>query len=224
MNNKRKREPSPGAKKASKPPAKKQASRQATERDILRAAEQEFAERGLAGARLERIAERAEANRALVYRYFESKEGLFAAVLQRRFESRFSTLEKAPRGMGDALVFWARAVTRDPTFARLLQQESLADEGPITHRALRRAYYDKQAADYRVRAEDGQMPAELEPDMLIVALSALVSFPAFFPRMVEVMTGQAPGDPAFQERWERFLRSLSARLTAPPPDEASGPS
>ena len=49
----------------------------ATKRRILDAATAEFAHFGLAGARVDRIAERAGANQQLIYAYFRSKEELF---------------------------------------------------------------------------------------------------------------------------------------------------
>lgn len=52
---------------------------------ILLAADQEFAERGLAGARVERIAERAGVDKRLIYYYFSSKDQLFQAVLEETY-------------------------------------------------------------------------------------------------------------------------------------------
>ncbi|MDO9436564.1 TetR/AcrR family transcriptional regulator [Hydrogenophaga sp.] len=49
---------------------------------ILNAARDEFAEHGLGGARMDRIAERAGLNKRLIYYYFEDKERLFQAVLE----------------------------------------------------------------------------------------------------------------------------------------------
>jgi AcrR family transcriptional regulator len=57
-----------------------------SQRDILDAACDEFAEHGLGGARMERIAERAAVNKRLIYYYFEHKESLFRAVLERSYE------------------------------------------------------------------------------------------------------------------------------------------
>jgi len=53
---------------------------------ILDAALAEFAEHGLGGARMDRIAERAGVNKRLIYYYFENKESLFLAVLERAYE------------------------------------------------------------------------------------------------------------------------------------------
>ncbi|MBA3390426.1 MAG: TetR family transcriptional regulator [Actinomycetota bacterium] len=55
----------------------------ATRNRILDAAIDEFAASGLAGARIDRIAEAAEANKRSIYVYYESKEGLFTAALHR---------------------------------------------------------------------------------------------------------------------------------------------
>ena len=51
-----------------------------TKRRLLEAAAGEFAERGIAGARIDRIAAAAKANKALIYAYFGNKEELFDAV------------------------------------------------------------------------------------------------------------------------------------------------
>ncbi|MGW7005509.1 TetR family transcriptional regulator [Streptomyces sp. NPDC054933] len=53
----------------------------ATRARILAAAIEEFAAHGLAGARIERIAEAAEANKRSLYVYFTDKQGLFDAAL-----------------------------------------------------------------------------------------------------------------------------------------------
>jgi len=53
---------------------------------ILDAAEKAFAELGLAGARVASIAEAADANKAMLYYYFDSKEALYFAVLERVIE------------------------------------------------------------------------------------------------------------------------------------------
>jgi AcrR family transcriptional regulator len=54
----------------------------ATRQRILEAATAEFSTAGLAGARVGRIADRAQANQRMIYAYFGSKDGLFDAVLE----------------------------------------------------------------------------------------------------------------------------------------------
>jgi AcrR family transcriptional regulator len=56
---------------------------EATRERILAAAKAEFSERGLAGARINRIAAEANASKERLYAYFSSKDALFAAVTER---------------------------------------------------------------------------------------------------------------------------------------------
>jgi AcrR family transcriptional regulator len=52
---------------------------------ILSAASFEFAEYGLSGARVDRIAEKSGLNKRLIYYYFESKDVLFTAALENAY-------------------------------------------------------------------------------------------------------------------------------------------
>ena len=52
----------------------------ATKAALLHAAVVEFAAKGLAGARIDEIAQRAGVNKQLVYHYFGSKEEIYAAA------------------------------------------------------------------------------------------------------------------------------------------------
>ncbi|MEV6646442.1 TetR family transcriptional regulator [Amycolatopsis sp. NPDC051371] len=51
-----------------------------TRRRLLAAATEEFAERGIAGARVDRIADAAGCNKAMLYKYFGNKDSLFDTV------------------------------------------------------------------------------------------------------------------------------------------------
>jgi len=58
----------------------------ATRRKLLAAARREFADSGLAGARVDEIAARAGVNKQLVYHYFGDKDALYLAVLEWVYE------------------------------------------------------------------------------------------------------------------------------------------
>src|SRR5918998_532385 len=95
----------------------------ATPDRILGAAIDEFVEHGLAGARVDRIAERAGANKQLLYRHFGSKEELFDAALRamvRRFDQIRSTL---PETLEGRLPYYFERATDDRQWVRLLQWE-----------------------------------------------------------------------------------------------------
>ena len=53
--------------------------------EILAVATQEFAAKGLAGARIDEIAERTRTSKRMIYYYFQSKEGLYVAVLEEAY-------------------------------------------------------------------------------------------------------------------------------------------
>src|ERR1700750_3430024 len=77
------KKPSPSAKaKARLEPV---GDAQRTQQSLLTAAEAEFASKGLAGARVDVIAEQAGANKRMLYYYFGSKEELYLAVLERAY-------------------------------------------------------------------------------------------------------------------------------------------
>jgi len=56
-----------------------------TRRNILDAALAEFADKGLSGARVDEIAARTATTKRMIYYYFGSKEGLYAAVLEEMY-------------------------------------------------------------------------------------------------------------------------------------------
>jgi AcrR family transcriptional regulator len=66
-----------------------------TRQRILASATAEFARYGLGGARVDRIAQRAGANKRMLYYYFGDKDGLFLAAL----EDRYAHIRNAERGL-----------------------------------------------------------------------------------------------------------------------------
>ena len=53
--------------------------------DIIEVATHEFSEKGLAGARIDEIAEAMRTSKRMIYYYFGSKEGLYLAVLEEAY-------------------------------------------------------------------------------------------------------------------------------------------
>jgi AcrR family transcriptional regulator len=99
---------------------------------ILDAATVEFARFGLGGARVDRIAERAGANKRMLYYYFGSKEELFLAALEesyahiRNAERDLDLEHRDPREALKRLVeFTWRYYLEHPEFMTLLNSENL---------------------------------------------------------------------------------------------------
>ncbi len=78
----------------------------ATKAAIVAAALEEFAQLGLAGARMDEIARAARVNKALLYYYFESKEHLYQGVVEQMFvamtDALRGALEHGRRAPGEA--------------------------------------------------------------------------------------------------------------------------
>jgi AcrR family transcriptional regulator len=103
-----------------------------TRQNILAAATAEFARYGLGGARVDRIAAQADANKRMLYYYFGSKEALFLAVLEESYaqiRSAERTLDlehRDPRAALRRLVeFTWNYYLEHPEFMTLLNSENL---------------------------------------------------------------------------------------------------
>jgi AcrR family transcriptional regulator len=99
---------------------------------ILAAALDEFARHGLAGARMDRIAEQAEVNKRLIYYYFTSKDDLFLAVLEnaylniREAEKRLHLRDLSPpQAIRRLTEFTWDYYIAHPEFMTLLNSENL---------------------------------------------------------------------------------------------------
>jgi len=103
-----------------------------TRRRILDAATAEFSQHGLGGARIDRIARRAGANKRMLYYYFGGKDALFLAALEARY-AHIREAERAlqlehlePRAALDRLVrFTWDYCLEHPEFLTLLNSENL---------------------------------------------------------------------------------------------------
>lgn len=103
-----------------------------TQQAILTAARHEFSRFGFGGARVDKIAARAETNKRMLYHYFGNKEALFLAVL----EATYADIRQAERELEletvDPVDSIRRLVTftwdyyvENPEFLSLLNDENL---------------------------------------------------------------------------------------------------
>lgn len=105
---------------------------EATKARILAAAKKEFAKSGLGGARVDVIAEKAKANKRMIYHYFSSKESLFQKVLEdayidiRTAEQKLNLDHLDPQDALERLVrFTWGYYLRNPEFLTLVNSENL---------------------------------------------------------------------------------------------------
>jgi TetR/AcrR family transcriptional regulator len=120
---------------------------QTTKEKILRAAEEEFALRGYAGARTQEIAQKAAVNKALIHYYYKDKASLYQAVLDEMMFDliRISQNVSKRHLKGAALVeglfseFFDYAA-RHQYFARLTTLESSAGETKYLETSIRNLF------------------------------------------------------------------------------------
>ena len=100
--------------------------------DIIDVATREFAEKGLAGARIDVIAEAMRTSKRMIYYYFGSKEGLYIRVLEeayrriRAIEAELHLEDLAPEDALRRLVgFTVDYQLANPDFIRLVMTENI---------------------------------------------------------------------------------------------------
>jgi TetR/AcrR family transcriptional regulator len=105
---------------------------------ILRAAERIFAEAGLAGARTDAIAAAAGVNKAMLYYYFKSKDGLYRAVLEANIEEFHRQAREVLSSDGSAGEIVLRYVGNHfdfigarPYYSRLFQRLIMAGDAGV---------------------------------------------------------------------------------------------
>src|SRR3989338_10242945 len=125
----------------------------------LAAAEGEFAAAGFAGARMERIAATAKVNKQLLFHYFDSKEGLFAAALA-ALVARFDA--DAPPGatpvaqIRSVVGFVLRAVRAAPGFVAILADAGANPSFPERASVQVRGWRERMLGRLTAAIEDGQ--------------------------------------------------------------------
>lgn len=149
---------------------------------ILEAATAEFAHHGLGGARVDRIARRAGANKRMLYYYFGSKDALFLAALEESYTrirgaERELDLEHAdPREALKRLVeFTWNYYLEHPEFMTLLNSENLHKGRHIRRskrvRELHSTLVDTLRAILRRGERDGIFRGGIDPVQLYISIA-----------------------------------------------------
>ena len=196
---------------------------EATRERILAAALAEFADKGLAGARVDAIARRARINKRMLYHYFGNKADLFREILRRKVAARAAAVAEAPGPLGEFLAYFYEVACRDLEWVRLLKWEALeADPRRVAAEAERRAAFRAAVAKIRRGQTEGQLPPDLDPRQCLLALLGLTAFPLAFPQIARLITGRTPTDPVFVRERMRFLRRFAGHLASTRPARLAG--
>jgi AcrR family transcriptional regulator len=148
---------------------------QATRRRLLDAAFAEFAAHGIAGARVDRIAAAAKANKAQIYHYFGSKDDLFDAV----FDDLVSaTIAESPLDPDDLPGYAAALFDRyeaQPGIQRLATYAQLERDAARPPHALRAAAGRDKLAKIKAAQDDGRITKAFAADELLALITTLAA-------------------------------------------------
>lgn len=170
--------------KAPQAASKRQSVAGETRENILEVAYREFAEKGLAGARIDEIAEKTATSKRMIYYHFGSKDGLYEAVLERAYgliREQEQALDIADLPADQAL----RAMVghnfdyhiEHPEFVRLVMNENVHHGDHITKiaglKSRNRSVIDALGLILDRGVEEGLFKAGLDPVDLHTTISAL---------------------------------------------------
>jgi AcrR family transcriptional regulator len=188
---------------------------EATRARIMTAARAEFIERGLAGARVDRIAAAADASKERLYAYFGDKRALYAAVLDHNLQEVMRAIPLDANNLPGFAGAVFDHVTLHPDHMRMVDWARLEGDlsiFPVTSVPLR----DREAI--RAAQENGQIDASFDPQDLIDMLFALAT--------AWVRSPEAPADTAattrtLNERRRAAVVSAARKLIEPRPLSSS---
>jgi len=159
----------------------------ATREAILAAATHEFAQHGLAGARVDRIAERAGINKRMLYYYFGQKESLFLAVLEgayqriRAEEHKLNLTQVEPtEAIRRLIAFTWNYYIANPEFLTLLNSENLNRARHLKKSSMVRTMHSPFVALLTEVLERGRKAgvfrAGVDPVQLYISIAGLSYF------------------------------------------------
>ena len=155
--------------------------------DIVAVATREFADKGLAGGRIDEIAAATRTSKRMIYYYFGSKEGLYVAVLEeayrsiRAIEQGLQLDDLAPEDALRKLVGFTVDYQRaNPDFVRLVMNENI-HRGQFlaqskTIQQLNVPAIGAVEAVYRRGVKAGVFRKDIDPVDLHMSISALSFF------------------------------------------------
>lgn len=176
---------------------------------LLAAAMREFSAKGIAGARVDAIAEKAATNKRMLYYYFGSKAGLFREILRRRLSQGLAAARRPHN-----LSAWQDYYLNNRDYVRLLMWEALETNArrPVVEEELRRDLYRRRVEEIAAEQAAGHISTDLDAAQLLVSEIAMAIFPAAFPQVTKLITGNLPSDPEFLERRREFFSGLARHL------------
>jgi AcrR family transcriptional regulator len=203
------------------PAGRKKVKNPMTARRILAAAEEHFADQGMAGARTEEIAAAAHANKAMLYYYFGDKRRLHRAVMEnllRQLRNAAFAPLAAKTSSRDRLIGWVNGYfdffAAHPNYPRLVQREVM-DTAPKFEWIVRE-YFRPFHKRLRSLIEEGVASGEFRKvdaeQTVFTMLGMTVFYFAAAPVMSQVSGRKVLSPQALRERKHALLDFLDHGL------------
>lgn len=180
----------------------------ATKKRLLDAALVEFAEHGLAGARVDRIGLAARANKRLIYVYFTNKEQLFDTVVEQFIEDLNAAVSFTPDDLSGYAGALFDHLLAHPEHLRLTAWAQL--ERPEVRPNEFRAY-KRKVDDVALALQDGSPATSMEAsDVLALVLGLATSWFYASP----ALKSTAEHEPFSPERLAQHRVAMTAAVEA----------
>lgn len=181
-----------------------------TKRRILEAATAEFGAKGFAAARVSDIAERAGVNKQLISYYFGSKEGLYNE-LTKQWQQASTEISQPELALDAVVAGYVMSNLHYRDWSRLMVWSNLDSAGAPPGDADRE-YMRAQVADLRRRQAAGELPDDLDPAYLMLALFAAAAASVTLPRVAQMIVDDDPESVEFTTRYAEQLALLVRHL------------
>ncbi|MFD7730887.1 TetR family transcriptional regulator [Kitasatospora phosalacinea] len=184
-----------------------------TKQRLLSAAREEFAAHGIAGARVDRIAELAGVNKERIYGYFGSKQKLFDQVVSQALDE---LAEAVPLRPGDDPAEYVGRVydfhRANPVLVRLSLWEGLHyRDGALPNEEHRATHYERKVA---ALAETFGTEVSPQVTTCLLGLIALAAWPSAVPQMSRLILGAGPRPDLRAQLVEFARRAVADSLPA----------
>ena len=191
--------------------------------DILAVATEEFAFNGLSGARVDQIAERTRTSKRMIYYYFNGKEGLYQAVLEKAYmdirslEERSKLLDMEPLAAMRKLI--ELTFDYDETHPQFISLVSVENIHQAKHMKNLQSIKDVNASIIRTLTsilergrKEGVFRGDLDPVDVHLLISAFCFFRVSNRHTFGAIFNRDLSDPKLRKRHKKLIIDTIERM------------
>ncbi len=178
-----------------------------SEQVILKSAREVFMEKGMDGARMQEIADRAGINKAMLHYYFRSKEKLFNKVFTEAFKEFWPgvegamTLQSPYKAIETIVELYIQSFTEQPFLPNFILTEIHRNPDRIGALITEIGISPKVLITYLEKLMDEGYLKKTNPVEMLVNLISLCIFPfTARPLMIRILMNNEP------ETWDGFMK------------------